>query len=54
MVEVVMVGETDKRYKSSEKFNDAWYNKNPKLLLKWRRAIKKEFEIWKGSCVESN
>ena len=22
----------------------AWYNKNPKLRLKWREAIKKEFE----------
>ena len=44
MAEVVLVGGTDEIYKSPEKFNDACYNENPKLWLKWREAIKKEFE----------
>ena len=44
MAEVVLVGGTDISYKSPEQFNDAWYNKNPKLRLKWREAIKKEFD----------
>ena len=44
MAEVVLVGGTDKSYKSLEEINDAWYNENPKLRLKWREAIKKEFE----------
>ena len=44
MAEVVKVGKTDKSYESPERFNNAWYNKNPKLWLKWREAIKKEFE----------
>ena len=44
VAEVVLVGGTKESYKSSEQFNDAWYNKNPKLKLKWRETIKKEFE----------
>ena len=44
VAEVVLVGGTDESYKSLEGFNDAWYNKNPKLRLKWREAIKKGFE----------
>ena len=44
MAEVVLVGGTDESYKSPDQFNDAWYNENPKLRLKWREAIKKEFE----------
>ena len=39
-----LVGGTDESYESREQFNDAWYNKKPKLWLKWREAIKKEFE----------
>ena len=41
---MVLVGRTDKSYRSPEQFNDAWYNENPKLWLKWREATKKEFE----------
>ena len=44
VAEVVLVGGADESYESPERFNDAWYNKNPKLRLKWREAIKKEFE----------
>ena len=44
MAEVDLVGGTDESYKSPEQFNDTWYNKNPKLQLKLRKAIKKEFE----------
>ena len=44
VAEVVSVGGTDESYESPGRFNDAWYNKNPKLRLKWREAIKKEFE----------
>ena len=44
VAEVVFVGGTDESYKSPERFNDTWCNKNPKLQLKWREAIKKEFE----------
>ena len=47
VAEVVLVGGTDKSYESPERFYDAWYNKNPKLQLKWREAIKKELKIWK-------
>ena len=34
MVEVVLVGGTDESYKSPGRFNDTWYNKNPKRRLK--------------------
>ena len=44
VAEVVLVGGTDESYESLERFNDAWYNENPKLRLKWREVIKKEFE----------
>ena len=44
MAEVVLVGGTDESYKSPERFNDAWCNKNPKPRLKWREAKKKNFE----------
>ena len=30
--------------KSPEKFNNKWYNENPKLHLKLREAIKKDFQ----------
>ena len=43
MSESFLVGGTDKSYESPERFNDAWYKKNPKLRLE-REAIKKEFE----------
>ena len=33
MAEVVLVGRTDESQESPERFNDAWYNKNPKLWL---------------------
>ena len=33
VAEVVLVGGTDKSYKSPHQFNDAWYNKNSKLRL---------------------
>ena len=54
MAEVVLVGGTDESYESPERFNDVRYNENPKLRLKWREAIKKEFEnmeknhIWRA------
>ena len=44
VAEVVLVGGTDKSYKSPVCFNDTWYNKNYKLRAKWRNAINKEFE----------
>ena len=44
VAEVVLIGGTDKSYGNPEHFNDAWFNKNPKLWLKWREAIKTEFE----------
>ena len=44
VAEVFLVGGTDESYESPDRFNDGWYNKNPKLRLKWQEAIKKEFE----------
>ena len=47
MAEVVLVGGTDESYESPVNFNNAWYNENPELCLKWGEAIKKEFENMK-------
>ena len=41
---MVLVGGTDESYKSPVRFNDAWFNENSLLRLKWRAAINKEFE----------
>ena len=53
IMDILLFGGTDKCYKSTEKFNEAWNNKNLSLRDKWREAIRKEFEnmeknnIWK-------
>ena len=51
VAEVVLVGGMDEIYESPESFNDVWYNKIPKLRLKWREGIKKEFQNMENNHV---
>ena len=42
--DILLIGGTDESYKSPEKFDEAWNNKNPYIRDKWTEAIQKEFE----------
>ena len=54
--DVILVGRTNESNKSPVPFNDAWYNKNSELRLKWREAINKEFKNIARieQCMESH